>query len=79
MPVAAYAARIMCSACGNAAGVPIAAIGSMSANLPSTSVKPVGVFIHALAMTTKTPEAAPLTATRMPATRCARGETLSHP
>jgi hypothetical protein len=54
-------------------------MGSMSVIRPSTSSNPVGEFIHALAITTKIPEAAPLTATRMPAHRCARGEIRVQP
>lgn len=38
----------------------------MSTGLPSTRRKPVGAFIHALAMTTKMPESAPLRATIAP-------------
>ncbi len=55
------------------------AIGSMSVIRPFTSSKPVGEFIHALAMTTKMPDAAPLTATMIPARRCARGEMRFQP
>ena len=69
----------MCSVWGNAAGVPIAAMGSMLLKEPFASVKPVGVFIQAFAMTTKMPDAAPLSATRTPASRWARGDTLSQP
>ena len=69
----------MCSVCGNAAGVIIAATGSMLVNLPSTSVKPRGVFIHAFAITTKMPEIAPLTATTIPEATCARAEMRSQP
>src|SRR5690348_3502450 len=43
--------------------------------LPATSLKPTGVFIHELAITTKMAEAIPLSATRIPAARWARGET----
>ena len=69
----------MCRVWGNAAGVAIAAIGSMSVNAPATSVKPTGVFIQAFAMTTKIPDAAPLIAISTPASRCARGGTFSQP
>ena len=69
----------MCSVCWNAIGFSMPAIGSTLATRPSTTSKPVGAFIHALAITTKMPDAAPLTATRMPAQRCARGEIRSQP
>ena len=69
----------MCSTCGNAAGFSIAAIGSMSTARPSTKRKPAGAFIQALAVTTKTPDSMPLTATAQPAARCARGGTRSQP
>ena len=69
----------MCSVCGKAAGFRIAAIGSIWVNEPASIVNPVGVFIHAFAITTKTPEAAPLTATSTPASRCMRGGTRSQP
>ena len=36
---------------------------------PFTRSKPAGVFIHALAITTKMPDSAPLSATRTPAVR----------
>jgi hypothetical protein len=78
-PVAAYAASVMWSACWKALGFRIAAIGSTFVITPSTTSKPAGVFIHAFAMTTKTPDAAPLTATRTPLARWARGGRRSHP
>jgi hypothetical protein len=59
--------------------VSIAATGSTSATWPSTIRKPAGVFIHALAVTTKIPESAPLTATTTPEKRCTRGLTRSQP
>ena len=64
---------------GNAAGFSMAAMGSISTARPSTQRKPVGAFIHALAMTTKTPDSMPLTATAQPAARCARREMRSQP
>jgi hypothetical protein len=79
MPVVAKAASVMCSACGKEAGPSIAAMGSMSVGLPSTSVKPVGAFIQAFAKTTKMPETVPLTATATPAHQCARAERRVHP
>ena len=65
--------------CVSAAGLKIAAIGSMPAGFPSTMVNPVGVFIQAFAMTTKIPLSAPLRATTMPAHRCARPDSRSQP
>ena len=56
----------------SAAGLRIAAIGSMPTGFPSSMVNPVGVFIHAFAITTKIPESAPLRATTIPAHRCFR-------
>ena len=78
-PVAAYAARVMWSTWGNAAAFAIAASGRMFVIRPSTTSNPAGAFIHALAMTTNTPDSAPLTATSTPAERCARGLTRSQP
>ena len=69
----------MCSVCCKAIGLSMPAIGSTFATRPCTTSKPAGAFIHALAITTKIPEAAPLTATMMPAHRCARGEIRSQP
>ena len=60
-------------------GLSIPAIGSTLAMAPSTTSNPAGAFIQALAITTKTPEAAPLAATMMPANRWARDEIRSHP
>jgi hypothetical protein len=54
------------------------AIGSTTSADPLFEI-PTGVFIHALTITTKIADAAPLAATMMPANRCARGEILSHP
>jgi hypothetical protein len=69
----------MCRHCPKAAGLRMAARGSTSTAFPSTRRNPVGVFIHALAMTTNTPEMAPLNATSTPEARWARGGTRSHP
>ncbi len=69
----------MCSVCGRAAAFPIAAMGWTFTTWPATTSKPVGAFIHAFAITTKIPDAAPLTATATPAHWCARGDTRSHP
>ncbi len=65
--------------CDSAAAFPMAARGFTAVTRPATKVKPAGAFIHALAMTTNTPEAAPLTATATPAPRWARGEIRSQP
>ncbi len=78
-PVATKAASVMCSVCWNAIGLAIAATGSMFVRRPFARSNPVGAFIHALAITTKIPESVPLTATRMPDARCARGEIRFHP
>src|SRR2546422_7725740 len=77
--LAAYAASVMCSVCDTAAALVIAAIGSTFTACPLTSSNPVGAFIQAFAITTKTPDATPLTATAIPAHRCARAEMRSHP
>ena len=61
------------------AGFSIAATGSTSATRPPTSRKPAGAFIHALAVTTKTPEAMPLAATSTPASQWAPGEMRCQP
>ena len=55
------------------------AIGSTDVIAPFSRVKPVGVFIHAFTITTKTADAAPLAATITPATRWARGGIFSQP
>ena len=78
-PVAANAASVMCNVCWNAAGFSMAAMGSTFVTWPPMSSKPAGEFIHALAVTTKTPEAVPLTATATPDQMCARGEIRSQP
>ena len=57
----------------------MARIGSTFTNRPSTTSKPVGEFIHALAITTKIPERTPLAATTAPATQCNRGGTRFQP
>ena len=57
----------------------MAAIGSTFTGRPFNISKPRGVFIQALAMTTKTAEAAPLTATITPAKTCARAEMRFQP
>ena len=77
--MAAYAASVMCRACDSAAALAIAASGCTFTACPFTSSNPVGAFIQALAMTTKMPDATPLTATATPAQRCARDEMRSHP
>src|ERR1035438_7204967 len=78
-PVATNAASVMCRTSWKLAGFSIAAIGSISVNLPSTSLKPAGAFIQALAVTTKMPEKIPLTATIIPETQCSRGDRRFQP
>ena len=46
---------------------------------PFTSVKPDGWFIQALTAMTKKDPATPATATGIPARKCARGASRSHP
>jgi hypothetical protein len=72
-PVAANAASVMCTTCGPAASLNIAATGSTFTISPLTSSNPAGAFIHAFAHTTKAPLRAPLTATTTPAAKWARG------
>jgi hypothetical protein len=57
----------------NVDGFSMPAIGSTPAIAPFCIVTPAGVVIQAFTITTKIAEAAPLTATIMPARRCARG------
>src|ERR1039458_5007797 len=57
----------------------MAAIGSILVNLPSTSLKPAGAFIQALAVTTKIPEKIPLTATMIPESQCRNGDRRFQP
>ena len=56
-----------------------AALAARGHRVFGTSRNPAGVFIHALANTTKIPEAAPDTATSTPASQCTRGGTRSQP
>ena len=79
MPVARYAAKVPCTTSCSANGVPIARNGSTSTNRPSTTRNPRGAFIHALAIVTKSAEAAPLTATANPAATCSFSGTRFHP
>ena len=46
---------------------------------PLSIAKPVGVFIHALAKTTKIPDTVPLKATITPAAQCVHGARRSQP
>ena len=73
------AARTPWSTSWSANGVPMAAIGSMSTMRPASRAKPVGAFIHALAMMTKTAEAVPDAATTAPQAMCTRGPSFSQP
>ena len=56
----------MWRACWNQASLNMAAIGSTLVTSPLTTLNPAGLFIQALAATTKIPEAAPLIATGIP-------------
>lgn len=58
---------------GPVAGVNIAAHGSGSTTRPPTSRNPWGVFIQALAATTKNADATPATTIGNPEARCTRG------
>ena len=69
----------MCRVSVKAAGLRMAANGSMSTARPSTQRKPVGVFIHAFAITTKMPDRTPERATSTPASQCRTRGTRSHP
>ncbi|MCL2585871.1 MAG: hypothetical protein FWE35_25845 [Streptosporangiales bacterium] len=53
--------------------------GCTSAARPSTSVNPVGWFIHALTAITKKDPATPATAMGMPHRKWIRGDSLSQP
>ncbi len=69
----------MWSVSANAAGLAMAAMGCTSTGCPSTIRNPAGVFIQALAMTTKMPERTPEKATIAPAARWVRGGIRFHP
>lgn len=73
------AARIMCVVSGQVAELNMAAQGDTLTNLPSCSVKPWGLFIHALAHTTKKADSTPDTTIGTPDNKCARGESPSQP
>src|SRR6266496_3362864 len=47
--------------------------------LPSTILKPAGVFIHALAVTTKMPDVTPPRITSTPQNQCTKGGRRFHP
>jgi hypothetical protein len=53
--------------------------GCTSAALPSTSVNPVGWFIHAFTAMTKNDPATPAIAIGMPHRKCSRSGSRSHP
>ena len=60
--------------CVGKAGLNMAAIGSMSVIAPfASSVKPAGVFIHALAEMMKNVDRKPPSTSGMPQRKCARG------
>ena len=65
--------------CCRAAGLSMAAIGSILVTRPSTISNPVGAFIQALAVTTNTPESMPLIATTIPASQCTTAGIRSQP
>lgn len=69
----------MCVVSVAQAGLNIAFSGSMCVIWPCSSRKPRGTFIHAFAVTMKNAEAIPDTATGIPASQCARGDSRSHP
>ena len=69
----------MCSDCWNQAALNMAATGSTSTTSPSTTRKPAGLFIQALAEMTKMAEAVPLMATGKAVSQWARGERRSQP
>ena len=53
------AASVICSACESQASLNIAATGSIFSGLPFTHSNPAGLFIQALAETTKMPDITP--------------------
>jgi len=57
----------------------MALTGSMLEKAPFTKSKPAGEFIHALAATTKIPEAKPETPTASPVNQCTHGFIRFHP
>ena len=69
----------MCNTSCKLAGFNIAAMGSMLVILPSINLKPVGAFIHAFAVTTKTPERIPLSAMSTPQSQWTTGGSRFHP
>ena len=79
IPVAAYAASVMCNVSATVARFHNAASGSMFVAVEPLRMNPEGVFIQALTETTRIPDSAPLAATITPASQCARGGTRSQP
>ena len=65
--------------CPGLAGFSMAAMGSTFVRRPSTTSKPVGAFIQALTITTKTADSTPLAATTMPASQCSTAGMRSQP
>ena len=53
--------------------------GCTAVTRQQTPPLPAGAFIHAFAVTTNTPDAAPHKATIQPASQCERGGTRSQP
>lgn len=73
------AARIMCVVSGQVALLNIADHGETLVSLPLCSVKPWGLFIHALAQTTKNADNTPAMKIGTPASRWVPGLSLSQP
>src|SRR6185312_5515226 len=69
----------MCNAWAGAAGLNIAANGSILTGLPPTNWKPAGVFIQALTATMNCDASAPVMTTGSDVSQWARGESLSQP
>src|SRR5258708_33849413 len=73
------AASIMCKDSDSHAALNIAFRGSMLIGLPFTQSKPAGLFIHALADTTKIPDKTPEMPTITPDIQCIHLFSLFHP
>ncbi len=78
-PVLTNEAINMCKACGIHASLNMAATGSILVKTPSTTSKPVGLFIHPLAAMTKSPDISPAIPTTIPDSKCRRGESMFQP
>ena len=73
------AARVIWIASDGHASLNMAFTGSMLMALPFTQSKPAGLFIHALADTTKMPDKIPDTLTTIPESQCIHLFNLFHP